>query len=247
MRTLRPMGLEAPKSSPSLLGPSFLKSSPSLLGEGDHLHGKWCRGSGRVPLNEMCTSLPLHPAAARRGPPPRDKLGEDFDWAPAFAGAHPRKRECGFTLIELLIVLFIIGLVAGAVVLALPGDSAALSEDADRFAARVAAARDEAVVSARPIAVWIAPSGYGFDARQDRAWVPLDARTLPNQDWKPGTIARIEGDTEEGEEKPEDQGRARFWFDATGLPNRPVTVVLARGSNSDRIVISATGEVGRPK
>jgi general secretion pathway protein H len=157
------------------------------------------------------------------------------------------ERERGFTLIELLIVLFIIGLVAGAVVLALPGDSAALSEDADRFAARVAAARDEAVVSARPIAVWIAPSGYGFDARQDRQWVPLNARTLANRDWKPGTIARIEGAGGEGEQNEADAGRARFWFDSTGLPNRPVTVMLSRGNNSDSIVISATGEVGRPK
>ena len=155
--------------------------------------------------------------------------------------------ECGFTLIELLIVLFIIGLVAGAVVLALPGDSAALSEDADRFAARVAAARDEAVVSARPIAVWIAPSGYGFDARQDRQWVPLNARTLANQDWKPGTIARIEETAVEGDREESEQARARFWFDSTGLPNTPLTVVLSRGNNSDRIVISATGEVGRPK
>ncbi|WP_110297046.1 type II secretion system minor pseudopilin GspH [Blastomonas natatoria] len=161
--------------------------------------------------------------------------------------ARKGEGDQGFTLIELMVVLFIIGLVAGAVVLALPGDSAALSEDADRFAARVAAARDEAVVSARPIAVWIAPSGYGFDARQDRKWVPLNARTLANRDWNPGTIARIEGATGEGERTPEDQGRARFWFDATGLPNMPVTVVLARGTNSDRIVISATGEVGRPK
>ncbi len=162
-----------------------------------------------------------------------------------------RVKPNGFTLIELMVTLFIIGLVAGAVVLSLPGDSAALSEDADRFAARVAAARDEAVVGARPIAVWIAPSGYGFDARQDRQWVPLNARTLANRDWKPGTLARIEGGVEEAASATDAAqaatSRARFWFDSTGLPNMPVTVVLSRGANSDSIVISATGEVGRPR
>jgi general secretion pathway protein H len=204
------------------------------------------------------TPLPLHRSLCERSSSPSKlgedfgsigphKLGEDLRWAPASAEARPRARERGFTLIELMVVLFIIGLVAGAVVLALPGDSAALSEDADRFAARVAAARDEAVVSARPIAVWIAPSGYGFDARQDRQWVPLNARMLANRDWKPGTIARIEDAATDGEGDEAEQGRARFWFDSTGLPNMPVTVVLARGANSDRIVISATGEVARPR
>ncbi len=223
------------------MGLNPLKSSPSLLGEGDRSRSEWWRGSGIEPMKTMCASLPLHPRPLVGGPPPRDKLGEDL--------------RNGFTLIELMVVLFIIGLVAGAVVLSLPGDSAALSEDADRFAARVAAARDEAVVSARPIAVWIAPSGYGFDARQDRQWVPLNARTLANRDWKPGTVARIEGEAAEVAAPPGTDpsaaaaapSRARFWFDSTGLPNAAVEVVLSRGANSDRIIISATGEVGRPR
>jgi len=222
------------------MGLNVLQSSPSLLGEGDRSRSEWWRGSGIEPLKTMCASLPLHPRPLIGGPPPRDKLGEDL--------------RNGFTLIELMVVLFIIGLVAGAVVLSLPGDSAALSEDADRFAARVAAARDEAVVSARPIAVWIAPSGYGFDTRQDRQWVPLNARTLANRDWKPGTVARIEGEAAEVTSPPGTNpaaaappSRARFWFDSTGLPNAAVEVVLSRGANSDRIIISATGEVSRPR
>ena len=221
------MGFEALKSSPS-----------SSRGGGPRREAAGWRGSGANSPGSHIIPRPLHRSLRERCPSP-SKLGEDLSG--------------GFTLIELMVVLFIIGLVAGAVVLALPGDSAALSEDADRFAARVAAARDEAVVSSRPIAVWIAPSGYGFDARQDRQWVPLNARSLANRDWKPGTSARIEGavaptQTVPGTDPSEaPSAPARFWFDSTGLPNAPVEVVLSRGVNSDRIIIGATGEVARAR
>ena len=78
-----------------------------------------------------------------------------------------------------------------------------------------------------------------------------NSRSLANRDWKPGTVAQIEG----GAAPPADANAApdappppaRFWFDSTGLPNAPVTVLLSRGANSDRIIIGATGEVARAR
>jgi very-short-patch-repair endonuclease len=48
-------------------------SSPSLLGEGDQP-----KAGGGACASPAKTSEPLHPDAPRRGPPPRDELGEDL-------------------------------------------------------------------------------------------------------------------------------------------------------------------------
>jgi len=216
--------------------------------------------AGAPGLNDVRASAE---AGAHQGDPDRAltgrrSTGDETRWPPAFAGARApfavASGERGFTLVELMIVVFIIGLVAGVVVLSLPGDGAALSEDADRFAARVAAARDQAVIGAAPVAVWVAPSGYGFEVRRDRAWQPLDKPNLANRDWRSGTVARVEGtlapaavDQDGAEAAAASAGRTRFWFDTTGLPNAPVTIALQRGEQRDTIAISATGEVQRAR
>src|SRR3546814_5097889 len=74
--------------------------------------------------------------------------------------------QSGFTLVELLVVVAIIGFVSAAVVLAMPDPRGRVIDDADRFAALVAAASDEAVTTARPMGVWVSPSGYGFLRRR---------------------------------------------------------------------------------
>ena len=76
----------------------------------------------------------------------------------------------GFTLIELLVVLVIIGLAAGAVALTIPGGEDKVRADATELASRIAAIRDRAIVEGRPLGIWIAPSGYGFEARGDEEW-----------------------------------------------------------------------------
>ena len=51
----------------------------------------------------------------------------------------------------MMVVLFVMGLLAGVVVLSLPGDQRVLREEAERFAARTVAARDEAISGARQV------------------------------------------------------------------------------------------------
>ena len=55
-------------------------------------------------------------------------------------------NRAGFTLVELLMVVAIIGLAAGAVVLSVPDPRPSVAEDAERFAARLSRAREEAGV-----------------------------------------------------------------------------------------------------
>ena len=143
-----------------------------------------------------------------------------------------RAKGNGFTLIELMVVLTIIGFISAAVVIAMPDPRGRVVDDADRFAARVAAARDEAVVTSRPMGVWVSASGYGFQRREGRQWVAVEDKPFVSANWKPGTRALVGKD-----------GRQQIGFDGTGLPTDPMTVTLAREAERVAVTVDMAGKV----
>lgn len=94
----------------------------------------------------------------------------------------------GMTLVEMLVVLAIIGLTAGASVLAL-GSGAGLDgqSEARRLQARLQLAADAAMISDAPLALSLKPGGYGILDWNPRAnaWQPRvegvlgEVHTLP--------------------------------------------------------------------
>jgi len=123
----------------------------------------------------------------------------------------------GFTLVELMVVIVIIGLAAAAVMLTLPERGGSLRAEAERFAARAKAARDDAILDARAAGVAVGAGGYDVIRR----------RGAVHYDWVEGT-------------RPELAGRIRF--DPTGLAE-PAELILRRGDRRAAIDIGEDGHV----
>lgn len=133
-----------------------------------------------------------------------------------------RSAEHGFTLVELMVVIVIIGLAAAAVVLVWPEPGGEVRSEAVRFAARVKAARDRAILESRSVAVTIGPGGYEVARRREASW-----QTMAHYDWaertRPGAGATIR-------------------FDSTGLAE-PALVTLQRGDRQALVEIGGDGGI----
>ena len=137
------------------------------------------------------------------------------------AAAIERDEASGFTLVELLVVLVIVALAAAAVILTLPERGGSLSAEAERFAARAKAARDDAILDARAATVAIGPAGYEVTRRTESA----------HYDWVEGTRPALAGGRD---------GRIRFG--ATGLAD-PARLELRRGGRLVAIDVGGDGNV----
>ena len=143
-----------------------------------------------------------------------------------------KNGEAGFTLVELMIVLFIIGLTASLVVLTVSIGGNALEEDAQRFAARTAALRDNAILQSRPMAVQVTPSGYSFLERRKGSWSVLEDRPFVSTNWASGVTPALD-----------DRGSLLISFESTGLPGDPGEIILIHEDQERRIIIAPMGDV----
>ncbi len=145
---------------------------------------------------------------------------------------RPKAHSGGFTLVELMVVLFIIGLAGSAIILTVRSSSGNIGSQASIFAARVAALRDQAVLEARPFAIWVRRSGYGFEERVNGNWQPLVRKAFKTTNWEQPAMAQLSGSQSQ-----------RIAFDGNGLPNAPMAVVLASNGRLVRISINSAGDV----
>ena len=150
-------------------------------------------------------------------------------------------RRDGFTLVEMLIVLTVMALLASAVVLTVDRGGRGVASDASRLASRIAAARETAIVSARPVGVWITRSGYGFDVRSGGAWRPAAQKPFETVDWPAGTSVAAAGMA--GRQAALSGGKARLVFDNLGLPDSPMRLDLSRDGRSAHIAVMPNGDV----
>ncbi|MEH6715134.1 type II secretion system minor pseudopilin GspH [Parasphingorhabdus flavimaris] len=143
-----------------------------------------------------------------------------------------RDNTAGFTLVELMVVLLIIGLMASIVVFSFPSGNSNLEEDAQRFAARTAALRDNAILQSRPMAVQVTPSGYSFLERRKGSWSVIEDKPFVSTNWSSGVTAAT-GET----------GPIMISFESTGLPSEQAELVLRGDEQSRRVLIAPMGDV----
>lgn len=141
-----------------------------------------------------------------------------------------RRRIGGFTLVELLVVVTLMGLVSGAVILALPDRATPLRRDAERFAARLQQARDEAVLTGRTIEVSVSADGYAFAARDADGRHPLAPPAFGPTRWSPTVRLATTA------------ARDMLTFDPLGGAT-PAHVVLEAGQRRRAVHIGPNGEV----
>jgi len=145
---------------------------------------------------------------------------------------RPFQRDNGFTLLELMVVVTLIGLASTIALLSMPDPRGRVVDEAERFAARTRAARDQAIVGAAPVSVWVTGGGYGFDQRQGAAWVPIADKPLRVERWGQGTRAALPA-----------SGRERVTFDPTGGADRPMELRLTRDRAGATVAVGADGGV----
>ena len=143
--------------------------------------------------------------------------------------ARRNGRE-GFTLVELLMTIAVMGLACGVVVIAASQQRPSIAPEAERLAARLSEARDEAILANRPVAVIIDARGYRFQSFAHGRWTSLSDGAFQPREWAPET--ELEPFREE----------IRATFDPTGAAD-PIALVLRRRETMRTVSVDGAGQV----
>lgn len=138
-------------------------------------------------------------------------------------GNRRRQRSLGFTLVELMVVLAILGVVSAGVLFAMPDPRGSLLTEGERFAARLRAAQEQAIVQSADMAVAMDAAGYRFERRTRGRWQAWEGKPFTPERWPEGARAVLPADG------------ARLTFDTTGVAE-PMAVTLER--DDARVVVS---------
>jgi len=120
-------------------------------------------------------------------------------------------RTRGFTLIEILVVVVILGVVIGAVTLAIGsvGGERQLARQAEQVRALFAYACEQAEFSGRDVGISLDMRGFHFSIAAGNDWIASDASELRARTWLSGTLPTLSRDaqavavTDKAPEKPQ--------------------------------------------
>jgi len=126
--------------------------------------------------------------------PAEDSAALDFPWS-LVPGPWPL-LSAGFSLIEILVVTVILAVVAAAVTLAVAGAGGErqLARDADRIAALVGYACEQAELSGRDIGLSFSRSGYRFARSEHADWLLLRDGELRPRKWSGSPVVTLARD-----------------------------------------------------